>query len=132
MNILEIVKFQKIQMYYPIIWILRSIIQMLEIWEQDKAWKLIDNDDNVVNKGWEWIDKYGYLEQPENFNTDERAELPENDIRLLKELLTYCKAENLNVLFVVCPYWITKEHQIKYNAMADMIQSIWISVFKCK
>lgn len=88
-----------------------------------KAWKLIDNDDNVVNKGWEWIDKYGYLEQPENFNTDERAKLPDNDIRLLKELLTYCKAENLNVLFVVCPYWITKEHQTKYNAMADMIQS---------
>ena len=87
------------------------------------AWKLIDNDDNVVNKGWEWIDKYGYLEQPENFHTDERAKLPDNDIRLLKELLTYCKAENLNVLFVVCQYWITKEHQTKYNTMADMIQS---------
>ena len=88
-----------------------------------KAWKLIDNDENVVNKGWEWVDKYGYLEQPENFNTDERAELPENDIRLLKELLTYCRTEKLNVLFVVCPYWITKEHQAKYNTMADMIQS---------
>ena len=88
-----------------------------------KAWKYIDNNEKSENKGWEWIDQYGYLEQPANFNTDERAKLPDNDIRLLKELLTYCKTENLNVLFVVCPYWITKEHQTKYNTMADMIQS---------
>lgn len=54
-------------MYYPIIWILLKYHTNVGNLGSSKAWKLIDNDENVVNKGWEWVDKYGYLEQPGEF-----------------------------------------------------------------
>lgn len=86
------------------------------------SWKLINNNNIDRNKGWYWFDRYAYLDLPEDYETDERAELPEKDIKILEDLLKYCKSEKLNVLFVVCPYWITKDHWAKYNKMEDIIQ----------
>lgn len=87
------------------------------------AWELINNDGTSPDKGWEWLDSYGYLECPTDFNTEERAELPANDVEILTELLEYCKNEELNVLFVVCPYYITAEEYAKYNTIGDMINT---------
>lgn len=86
------------------------------------AWNFINNNGNSVNNGWEWIDNYGYLEEPTGFATDKRASLAENDQKILTELLEYCKSENLNVLFVVCPYWITQGEQAIYNTIGDTVQ----------
>lgn len=88
-----------------------------------EAWSFRDNEGVSTNKGWEWIDKYGYLEEPTDFDTEERAELPANDLKILEELLAYCRDEELNVLFVVCPYYLTAEDQAKYNTIGDIIRS---------
>lgn len=87
------------------------------------AWKYMDNRGTSPNKGWEWIDNYAYLEEPQEFATDERAELHKNSMGILEELLSYCQAEKLNVLFVVCPYHITKEEYAKYNTIEDAVKS---------
>lgn len=86
-----------------------------------EAWGLINNNGTSPYKGWKWMDSYAYLDEPVNFETDERAELPENDQNTLIELLEYCQSEKINALFVVCPYWITQEEQAKYNTIGDII-----------
>lgn len=86
------------------------------------AWSFINNKGISANKGWEWIDLYGYLDEPQGFQTDDRAELPENAKKILVDLLEYCKTENLNVLFVVCPYYLTMVDQAKYNTIGDIVE----------
>ena len=88
-----------------------------------EAWGYINNKGKSPYKGWEWCDLYGYLDTPLNFETEERAELPENAVKILKKLLDYCKKEKLKVLFVVCPYYITMEEEAKYNTIGDIIKS---------
>lgn len=91
--------------------------------EIEAAWRLKNNDEISKNKGWEWIDEYAYLEEPTNFYAEERGELPENASETLHELLAYCRDEQLNVLFVVCPYYLTREDQTKYNTIGDIVES---------
>ena len=62
-----------------------------------------------------------YLEEPENVKTNKRTELLENDEKTLIELLDYLKENDLNALFVVCPYSITAEDYAKYNTMSDIV-----------
>lgn len=87
------------------------------------AWDLIDNEIEQPNKGWEWIDEYKYLPEnnPASFQTDEKVAIGDTPELLLRSLLEYCKEENLNVLFVVCPYAITKAEYAEYNTIADII-----------
>lgn len=85
------------------------------------SWSFFSNHGVSINKGWEWIDQYEYLEPPKDFVTQERAELPEKSRKLLDSLLEYCSKEKLQVLFVVCPYWITREHYAIYNTLQDRI-----------
>ena len=88
-----------------------------------EAWKLSNNTGGVSsNKGWEWIDLYMYLEEPEILNTKLNGALIPNCKNILVKLLDYCKQENLTVLFVVCPYQISIEDQKKYNTVGDIIQ----------
>lgn len=88
-----------------------------------EAWDLRDNEGISINKGWEWIDSWAYLEKPENFETQKRGELSPKAEEILVDLLEYCREEKLQVLFVVCPYEITEEHQELYNTMEDIIHS---------
>lgn len=90
--------------------------------ESGEAWGFINNEGTSPNKGWEWMDLYAYLNEPKDFYTDERADLPENAMKTLDELLEYCVNEDLNVLFVVCPYVITREDQAKYNTIKDRVE----------
>lgn len=87
-----------------------------------EAWDLWDNEGISINKGWEWIGEWTYLEKPGNFETQKRGELSPKAEEILVDLLEYCKEEKLQVLFVVCPYQITEEHQELYNTMEDIIQ----------
>ncbi len=91
--------------------------------ENPDNWSLINNKGSSVNKGFEWIKSYQYLREPKNYFSEERAELPEENISILCDLLDFCKEENLDVLFVVCPYQIDKEDYEKYNTIADVITS---------
>ncbi len=86
------------------------------------AWELMDNDKVFPAKGWEWREAYGYVEEPQGFETDIRADLLRNGKKVLIDLLDYCKDKQLNVLFVVCPYYITEEEQQKYNLIRDTVK----------
>lgn len=86
-------------------------------------WEYSDNAAKCDNKGWEWMLSHAYLEKPTDFYTDERAVLEAGCEKVLYDLLDYCQEAEKEVLFVVCPYVITKEEQAKYNTLSDIIQS---------
>ena len=85
------------------------------------AWKLMDNSMQCDNKGGYIKPNWCYLEEPQNVKNDERYELSENNEKTLIELLDYLKENNLNALFVVCPYSITYEDYSKYNTIGDLV-----------
>lgn len=87
------------------------------------AWSFRNNEGISPEKGWEWKNEYAYLEEPVDFHTEERAELPANAMKILKDLLSYCCDEELNVLFVVCPYYLTAADQAMYNTIGDIVES---------
>ena len=86
------------------------------------AWGYIDNKGVSPNKGWEWIDQYGYVPEPQNFQTDERAALADYAMESLNELVEYCKQLDKDVLFVVCPYQTHVNHYEKYNTIKDVVE----------
>lgn len=86
-------------------------------------WELSDNRGSVAYNGWEFIPLHEALSLPEGFMTQERKELAEGSKATLVKLLEYCRQEELEVLFVVCPYWITKENKMLYRSMQDMVES---------
>lgn len=85
-------------------------------------WSLINNTGIHPNKGFDCLVLHEALEKPTAFETDEFLELSEDTLNELDELLEYCSEQELQVLFVVCPYGITKEHQTIYNTMQSMIE----------
>lgn len=89
--------------------------------QNETAWQLIDNSMNCDYKGGQIQTAWCYLEEPKNVKTDKRAELEENDTKTLIELLDYLKKNDLNALFVVCPYFITTEEYAKYNTIGDIV-----------
>lgn len=84
-------------------------------------WEYIDNSTYRPDKGFGWEPPAARQEKPEGFMTDQKGGLDERCIQVLVDLLDYCKEENLQVLFVVCPYVITREDMMKYNTMAEVI-----------
>lgn len=75
-----------------------------------------------VDKGFNAKHSMGHIpfERPEA--VDECRELTEQQARVLDELLNYCDKEELSVLFIVCPYIITKSDWEIFNTCADIIQ----------
>ena len=88
-----------------------------------ERWRLSDNEETAKYKGWLLYPSHEILNEPEGFMTEERGSLAAGSRDTLVNLLEYCKDENLNVLFVVSPYWTTKAHQMLYNSMEDLIVS---------
>ena len=87
------------------------------------SWALRDNSAKCESKGFKALTAWSYLDKPEGFQNEIRAELPANDRNTLVKLLEYLKNNNLKALFVVCPYYITQEDYSKYNTMNDIIAS---------
>jgi hypothetical protein len=69
------------------------------------------------------MDYYAYIKEPEDYVTDERAELPEAELSVLTDLLEYCKSEQLAVVFTVSPYYVTKDDWALFNTIGDVIES---------
>lgn len=86
-------------------------------------WEMIDNRIDSYNKGFEWIPAYRYLDAPSDFLTGEMVAIQNEALVILYDLLNFCKSKSINVLFVVCPYQINKEHYGKYNTMESIISS---------
>ena len=92
-------------------------------------WLAIGNRGSAENKGWEWIYKHKAIDTPSGFVTDELAELPEPELRTLRELMDFCKAEGLKVLFAVCPYSISREDYAKYNTVKAIAEEYGFGFF---
>lgn len=85
------------------------------------AWEMSDNRMSCPYKGCQIMAPWAPLETPVDFYTEERAELLPGSKETLEKILDYCDQNNLNVLFVVCPYRITSEHYAIYNSLGDLI-----------
>lgn len=92
-----------------------------EALSNETAWHLIDNAMKCDYKGGQLQTAWCYLQEPKNVKTSERAKLSNNDENTLVELLNYLKKNDLNALFVVCPYSVTSEDYAKYNTMSDIV-----------
>lgn len=77
-------------------------------------------------KGFEFVDKYQYFEEPKDRQQVQRAELPETARDALIELLDYITDEKLNVLFIVSPNIITYADYATYNTVGDIVSSYGI------
>lgn len=94
-----------------------------EVLGSPEHWQYRKNDVQCAGKGWEKTIAHAWFSRPEGFLTEERAQLPQECQAILVDLLESCKERDLQVLFVVCPYIIEKEDQMKYNAMKDLIEA---------
>lgn len=93
-----------------------------EVLANEENWKMINNKRDSEYKGWTFMEYHCPLEEPKDFNTDECAELPKGSQKILEDLLSYCKEKKLKVLFVVCPYSITREEQKIYNTIQKIVE----------
>lgn len=89
----------------------------------EMAWQLRHDETKCNYKGSRLSVNWEYLEEPKDFITDEKSELLPNEITVINELLDYCDENVLNVLFIVCPYNITKEDYAIYNTLKEIIQN---------
>lgn len=88
-----------------------------------EAWEYIDNRAECNNKGWEWIDSWAEVSMPVGFETAELGMIDERTSDKLIELLEFCASKKLEVLFVVSPYAITREVEMKYNTIGNIVDS---------
>lgn len=93
-----------------------------EVLAKEDNWRMINNRINSEYKGWTFMQYHCFIEEPEAYETDECAELPEGCRKILDDLLVYCKKKELKVLFVVCPYSITREEQKIYNTIQKIVE----------
>lgn len=88
-----------------------------------ERWRLHDNKTTCSYKGTIINDEHRYLEKPVCIRGNTQAELSDNCVTILMSLLEYCRSENLNVFFVVSPYYESQIDYDKANAIASLIRS---------
>lgn len=86
------------------------------------AWSLSDNSTVCENKGCRIQSEWCYLDEPKDFKTDGKTVLSSSANRTFMELINYCKKEKLKVLFVVSPYYITRDDYEIYNYLSDIVK----------
>lgn len=86
------------------------------------AWNLINNDGTSKYYGWEFIQSHEELTNPDYLSTESTA-IAEGSEEILTKLLSYCKDNELNVLFVASPYYIDKTMEEQFNYISDVIES---------
>ncbi len=74
-----------------------------------------------VDKGFDPSLAHVPFEEPERY--DGRGELTQQQEKGLNKLLDYCDQENLQVLFIVCPYIISESDWLILNTCGDIIQA---------
>ncbi len=87
------------------------------------AWENLDNHARCPGRGWEWLDRWEFVEKPSGFQASEPAKLDERTVSVLTELLGFCKKEGIEALFVVAPFTVTQAGQEIYLAVSDMVHS---------
>ncbi len=80
-------------------------------------------------KGYQFAESTTKVVPQNPFNwLDEKSELPQENTQVLKELIDYIKANNLNVIFVVPIRYFEPEYNRKLNKVIEIIQKNNINV----
>lgn len=87
----------------------------------EENWRYADNEEALYNKGYWVSDVIGTIERTDVSSITEQQPLTSDIDGLFRDLLNFCKENNLQVLFVVHPYQIEEEDQRKYNYMKKTI-----------
>ena len=85
------------------------------------AWDILFNKAESKLNGHLMVAQSEPFDMPLDFMTENRAQLHPTCKMVLTDLLSWCKEQNHNVLFVACPYVISEEHQAKYNSISDLV-----------
>lgn len=85
-------------------------------------WMYIHNkSENLPYKGYETLLTYTPFDEPSDFYTEEKNPLEPEAQAILEDLINYASDEEIEILFVVCPYVITRNDEMLYNTMCDYI-----------
>ena len=90
--------------------------------KNSENWECIDNIRMCPNKGWEWMQGHRIVSEPTDFETSEKANLPDGTQKVLYDMLNFCTQEKIEVLFTVSPYVITLEDQMMYNSIQEVTE----------
>lgn len=103
-----------------------DIIQYHDNYEaliSSKHWKLADNrlhlpkDNNDYFKGFAIAAKYSVMENPEPGYTKDCVSMDETSCQIYKDILEYCKEENISVMVVSSPFIYKTEEMGQLNEM---------------
>lgn len=100
-----------------------------DVLASEDNWRLINNKETSKYKGWTFMEYHCPLEMPKGFATKECKALKEENLRILNDLLSYCKEKELKVLFVVYPYAINTEDQKQYNTLQKVVEDAGFDFF---
>lgn len=89
---------------------------------QKDNWRYLDNEEPLDNKGFWENDEVSSILRADFSAVTEMQPLSEEVDGIFRDLLTYCKENHLEVLFVVHAYQIAEEDQKKYNYMKQVIE----------
>lgn len=91
----------------------------------------INNNLASTDKGFEFVDVYyKYLVTPDA-PTDEIGTLTDRNRKCLDEVLSFCKENDLNTLFIVSLGWISEENMKIYNAAGEMVEERGFDFINC-
>lgn len=93
-----------------------------EVLSNENNWRYLNNEGNARYKGYEPSDVHHFFDKPD-IETEKKAELTPMQSEVLYGLLDYCQENQLEVLFVVCPYIIPEEDQLVFNTVRDIVAS---------
>ena len=91
----------------------------------ENNWEHKDNDYVCEFKGFEFIEDpcHSIIQEPKGYRTKEKMELDPVKETSLRELLEYLNENVQNALFVAGPIPITRETEMQYNMIGDIVSS---------
>ncbi|MBQ6359799.1 MAG: hypothetical protein IJJ25_01435 [Lachnospiraceae bacterium] len=107
----------RLEYYFPII-------------RYHSRWKELTKDDFHYAldglKGGSHYDKFLHAAEDQGTGftvTEERGDIPEDTLACLKDLMEYCRANDLRVLFIHSPQLVSEKQLKVYNAVDDLLNS---------
>lgn len=80
------------------------------------------NESHDSLKGFKFVDKVKKVKFKDHSDIKSKENLSESLETILRDLLDYCKEEDLQVMFLVNTYCQEKEHKKMYNYIADVVE----------
>lgn len=88
-------------------------------------WKYINNECVSKYKGFEFIEDpcHSIIQEPIDYQTEDMKKLEPEKEYCLKNLLEYLNKSNITALFIAGPIPISKEEQMQYNTIDNIVTS---------